>query len=216
MLFGHRAGQRAHHLGAAQLAGGHRSPRRKHPGVLRTAALAGIDHPRPLDQGGAGQAAGQHPHLVAVVDGERPQVDIARRQVPFDPGGHGRELHHRLGDPGAGVVTDLLADRGELLFGGFRAEHDAVTAGALHRLDHQFADPVQHFFAFVVQPAPVGVDIGQQRFLTEVVLDDGGHVGVDELVIADAVADRAGDHDVAGAGGVDQPGHPEHRVGPEL
>ena len=43
-----------------------------------------------------------------------------------------------------------------------------------------------------------------------------GHVGVDELVVADAVADRAGDHDVAGAGGVEQPGHAEHRVRPEL
>ena len=105
---------------------------------------------------------------------------------------------------------------GELLLGGFRAEHDAVAAGTLDRLDDQFVDAVEHLFAFVVEPAAEGVDVGQQRLFAQVVLDHGRHIGVDELVVADAVADRAGDHDVAGARGVDQTRHPEHRVGAEL
>ena len=43
-----------------------------------------------------------------------------------------------------------------------------------------------------------------------------GHVGVDQLVVADAVAHRVGDHHVARAGRVDQAGDAEHRVGVEL
>jgi len=55
------------------------------------------------------------------------------------------------------------------------------------------------------------VDVGQQRFLAEVVLDDRRHVGVDELVVADSVSDRAGDHDVARAAALSTP-PPEDRV----
>ena len=54
------------------------------------------------------------------------------------------------------------------------------------------------------------------RLLGEVVADDVGQVGVDELVVGDAVADRVGQRDVAGAGGVDQAGAAEHRVGAEV
>ncbi len=42
------------------------------------------------------------------------------------------------------------------------------------------------------------------------------HVRVDEFVVTDSVADRTGQHDVAGPGSVDQSGHPEHRIGTEL
>ena len=110
----------------------------------------------------------------------------------------------------------LLADRVQLFGGRFRAEDDAVAARALDGLDHQFVDPVEHLFALVVQPAPEGVHVGQQRLLAQVVLDDGRHVGVDEFVVAHPVADGAGDHHVARAGGVEQAGHAEHRIGPEL
>src|SRR5690606_21980152 len=48
------------------------------PGVLRSAALARVDDQLTLRQGDAREAARQHPHLVSVVDGERPQVGVTR------------------------------------------------------------------------------------------------------------------------------------------
>ena len=133
-----------------------------------------------------------------------------------DLGGHRGQLHHRLGDPATGVGLDLAAHGRKLLLGGVRAEDDSVAARALHRLDDQFVDAVEDLLAFLVEPAAQGVDIGQQRLLAEVVIDDGGHVGVDQLVVADAVADRAGDHHVARPRSIDDAGHPEYRVGAEL
>ena len=131
-------------------------------------------------------------------------------------GGHRRQLYDRLGDPAPRVGLDFPANRRHLLLGGLGPEDDPVAAGALDRFDDQFLGAVEHLLALVVEPAPQRVDIGQQRLLAQVVLDDGRHVGVDQLVVADAVAHRAGDDHVAGPGGVEHPGHPEHRVGPEL
>src|SRR5689334_18118563 len=51
-----------------------RGPSGEHPGVLGSAALGGVHHERALGQRDPGQAAGQHPHVVTVVDRERPQV----------------------------------------------------------------------------------------------------------------------------------------------
>ncbi|CFE53370.1 Uncharacterised protein [Mycobacterium tuberculosis] len=178
--------------------------------------MAGVDHPGTLNQRHSGQPARQHPYLVTVVDRERPQVHVAGRQRAFDPGRHGRQFHHRLRDPAAGIVADLLANGRQFGLRGFRAEHDAVTTGSLDRLEDQFADPVQHLFAFVIQPASEGFHVRQQRLFVEVVLDHGRHVRVDEFVVTDSVADRTGQHDVAGPGSVDQSGHPEHRIGTEL
>src|ERR1700744_3672751 len=70
---GRRFGQLFHRLGGTELAVGPRRARRQYPGVLGPAALAGVDHPRSFDQRHPGQAAGQHPHVVTVVDRERPQ-----------------------------------------------------------------------------------------------------------------------------------------------
>ena len=141
--------------------------------------------------------------MVAVVDRERPQVDVAWRQFVVDLRRHCRQLHDGLRDPATRVASDLLADRCELFFGGLRAEHYAVATGAFDRLDDEFVDPVEHLLAFLVEPAAVGVDVGQQRLLAEVVLDNGRHVGVDQLVVADTVAHRAGDDDVACTRGVE-------------
>ncbi len=129
---------------------------------------------------------------------------------------HGGQLDDGLCYPAAGVAANLLRGRDQLLLGGVGPEHDAVAARPLDRLDHQLVDPIEHFLTFVLEPTTERVDVGQQRLLAEVVLDDRRHVGVDQLVVADSVADRAGDHHVACAGGVEQPRHPEHRVRAEL
>ena len=56
----------------------------------------------------------------------------------------------------------------------------------------------------------------EHRLLAEVVADQVGQVGVDELVVGDAVADRVGDRHVAGARGVHQARAAEQRVGAEV
>ena len=67
----------------------------------------------------------------------------------------------------------------------------------------------------VVLLEPPGVDVGDDRVLAQVVADQVGHVGVDQLVVGDAVADGVGQGDPARPDGVDQPGHAEHRVAAE-
>src|SRR5699024_8860463 len=51
----------------------------------------------------SGQSAGQHPHVVTGVQGEGPQVHVARLRAILDQGGDGRQLHQRLGDPAARI-----------------------------------------------------------------------------------------------------------------
>ena len=58
--------------------------------------------------------------------------------------------------------------------------------------------------------------MSQQRLLAQVVADQVGHVGVDQLVVGDPVADRVGDRHVPGPGRVDDAGAADHRVGAEL
>ena len=137
-------------------------------------------------------------------------------QAVADLGGHGRQLDHGLGDPATRIGQDLPAHTRQLLLRCIGPEHDAVPAGTLDRLDHEFLDPVEDLFALLVQPAPQRVDVGQQRLLAQVVLDDRGHIGIDEFVVAHPVADGAGDHHVAGPGGVEHAGDSEHRIGPEM
>ncbi len=64
-------------------------------------------------------------------------------------------------------------------------------------------------------PTDVGLDVGQDRLLAQVIPDDPRHVGVDRLVVGDPGADRVGERDVAGAIGPHQPGHAEQAVRPE-
>ena len=86
----------------------------QHPGVLGAAAARGVHDQLALGQRHPGQPAGQHPDPRAVVDRERPQVDVARPEPAVDEGRHGRQLHHRLGDPRARVLEHLGAQLVEL------------------------------------------------------------------------------------------------------
>ncbi len=141
---------------------------------------------------------------------------MAGRHLAVDHRRDGGQLHHRLRDPAARVLDDAGAQRVQLLGGRPRTDHDALAAGAVHRLEHELGEPVEHLLAVRRLLEPPGVDAGQQRFLGEVVADQVGNVGVDQLVVGDAVADRVGQRDVAGAGSGDQPCAAEHRVRTEL
>ena len=107
----------------------------EHPGVLRAAALAGVDDQRALDERHPGQAAGQHPHVVAVVHGERPQVDVARGDAVADQRRDGRQLHHRLRDPSPRISDEPRAQHVQLVTIGLRADDEALATGAVDRLD---------------------------------------------------------------------------------
>ena len=154
--------------------------------------------------------------VVAVVDGERTQVDVPRREPPVDERRHRGQLDHRLGDPAARVGDQPLAQRvqGGAVRG--RSDDQALAAGAVHRLDHHLVEAVEDVGEGVRLVQAVGVDVGQDRVLVEVVPGQVGHVAVDELVVGDPVADGVGDADPAGADRGDQPGDAEHRVGAEV
>ena len=82
-----------------------------------------------------------------------------------------------------------------------RADDDALAARAVDRLEHELVevvDSTQSQRLRIVQP--VRLDVVEERLLAEVVADQLRHVGVDQLVVGDAVADRVGEGDVARRG----------------
>ena len=133
----------------------------------------------------------------------------------LDEGGDGGELHDRLCDPAAGIGTQPLAQGVELARGRRGADHDALAAGAVHGLDHELREPVEHLGEGVGLLEPPGVDVAEDRLLVEVVAHEVRDVGVGELVVGDAVAEGVGEHDIAGEHRPDEARHAEHRVGTE-
>ena len=187
-----------------------------HPGVLRAAALRAVDDEFALGQRHAGEAAGQHPDVVAVVDGERAQVGVPRAHAVVDERRDGGQLHDRLGDPAARVLQQPPRARRVRPCDAAGPDHEALAARAVDGLDDELVEPVEHLLERARVFEPPGVDVRQDRLLAEVVPDQVGQVGVDELVVGDAVADRVGDRHVAQPRGQQQSWAAEHRVGAEL
>ena len=129
-----------------------------------------------------------------------PQVDVAGPELAVHEGRHGRELDDRLRDPGSRVVEDLAPEVVELCGAGLRPDHDALAARAVDRLDHELVEAVHDLLAGGRVAEPPGVDVAQDRLLAQVVADQVGHVGVDELVVRDAVADGVGERHLPGRG----------------
>src|SRR5258708_26872947 len=77
------------------------------------------------------------------------------------------ELSRELDDP----ALELLA-----LFRcrGWSDEH-AVATGSVDSLDNQLLDVLEHVLAVGLDRTQVGLDVGQDGVLVEVVLDDLGH-----------------------------------------
>ena len=96
-----------------------------------------------------------------------------------------------------------------------RADQHAVAAGLVGRLDHQLVQVLQHVLPLRIAPAQEGRHVGEDRVFAQVVPDHLRHVGVHHLVVGDAVARRVGQRHAAGAIGVHQARHAQHRVGAE-
>ena len=107
----------------------------EHPGVLAAATLAAVDDQLSLGQGHPGKPAGQHPDVLAIVDRERPKIDMAGLQAVLDQRWHGGQLDYRLRDPTARVLCHPIPERIKFSLGGPRPDHDAFTARAVSRLD---------------------------------------------------------------------------------
>ena len=99
----------------------------------------------PSRQRDPGQAAGQHPDVVAVVDRERAQVDVPRRdrrrRSAWAPSTAGRPAGR---SSRAGRRSARSRSSSELGAGGLRPDHQALAAGAVDRLDDQLVQAVEH------------------------------------------------------------------------
>ena len=112
---------------------------------------------------------------VAVVDRERAAgrrgAGAARRRpasAPCDSCTTGWAIQPR------GSASSRARSCVQLGPGRLRADHDALAAGAVDRLDHQLVEPVEHLVEVVGLLEPPGVDVGQDRLLAEVVADRSG------------------------------------------
>ena len=119
---------------------------------------------------------------------ERPQVDRVRLQPLRRRRSGGSTARPRPARSRAPARSVREADL-QLVGAGVRPDHDAPAAVAVDRLEHQLVEPVEHLSAR---------SRGRRRgrwarcpawLLAEVVVDHLRDVGVDELVVGDAVAE---------------------------
>ncbi len=92
------------------------------------------------------------------------------------------------------------------------SEHHAVAAGLGHILDDEFAEPVEHFLAVLVEHRHVGRRVVQNRLLAEIVADHGGNEIIDGLVVGGAVARRVDDRHIAGSVRGEDSRHADHGI----
>ena len=141
---------------------------------------------------------------------------MARGQVLADQHRRGGQRDRPLRHPVPGMRRHLLAQRGQGALVRVRADDDPAAARAVHGLQHELVEPAQHPVQHPGVAEPVGLHVAQQRLLAQVVADQVGHVGVEQLVVRYPVADRVRDRDLARAGRVEQARAADDRIGPEL
>jgi hypothetical protein len=108
-----------------------------------------------------------------------------------------REHHHALGHERGRPLEHRLAHRLDVPRLGVREDRDALAAVAAARLDDQLAEDV-HRALEDLGPAEVeGLHRGQQRLLIQVEANHVLDVGVRQLVVGDAGAERVDDADAA-------------------
>ncbi len=128
---------------------------------------------------------------------------------------HRGQRQDGLGHVVARIGLDAAADLVLVRCGGVRSDEDAVAPRLVGRLHDQVVEVGEHVLALAVVQAHEGLDVGHERLLAEVVVDQGGNVGVEHLVVGHAGAGGVGDGHVAGPPRRHQPGHAERGVGAE-
>jgi hypothetical protein len=96
-----------------------------------------------------------------------------------------------------------------------RPDGDPVSASLADGLDDKLLQVVERVAECLRLAADVGLDIGQDRILAEIVADHARHIGVDSLVVSDAGTDRIRERDVPTTVGAHQTRDPERTVGAE-
>ena len=140
---------------------------------------------------------------------------MARCQPALDEGGAGRQRQRGLGDVVAGVGEDAQAEFLDLGLGGCRPDQHPVAAGAVDFLHHQFVQVLQRVLEVLRIAQDAGRHVVQDRLLAQVEADHLRHVRIHRLVVAHAGAGRVRKGHVAGAIGLEQAGHAQHRLGAE-
>lgn len=141
---------------------------------------------------------------------------MARRHPLAREGGGGGQGDRPLRDPAAGVGGDGLPGPLQGLGVGLRPDDDAHPARAVDRLHDQLVDLIEDGLQLAGLVGPVGLDIGENRFLGEVVADQIRDVGVEQLVIRNPIPHGVRECDIACRGGAQDAGAADHRIGPEV
>src|SRR5262249_24701647 len=115
----------------------------------------------------------------------------------------------RLGDVVARLSGNLSRELMTLLRGGMRTDQHAVASGFVGGFDHELVEIVEHVLAVFGAPAQVGGDVEKNRLFALVVLDHVGHVGVNDLIVGDAVAGCVGKGNFSRSVGFHQAGNAE-------
>ena len=71
----------------------------EHPGVFRTAALAGVHHEAPLSQGDPRKPTSSDPNVLTVAHREGAKVEMPRLEPASHVSRRGRKPDHRLSNP---------------------------------------------------------------------------------------------------------------------
>ena len=123
---------------------------------------------------------------------------MTRRNAFLDECRAIRQRQSRLGDVAIRLVDQQLPEAFDLGLGGRRANQHAVTAGAMHFLDHQFAQVIKHILQLIGLATHVGRHVVQDRLFAEIKADHFRHIGIDRLVVGNAGAYGVRQRDIPG------------------
>jgi len=140
---------------------------------------------------------------------------VSRRGTLLGDDRRGGQVQGRLGHVVARIGLDQRAELLALGLAGTRADHHAVAAGLVSRLDHQLVQVGQHVLEVFFVVAQEAGHVGQDRLFAQVVPDHLRHIGKHHLVIGHPRAGRIGQRHLAGAPATDQAGHAQQRIGME-
>ena len=140
---------------------------------------------------------------------------MARGQPFGDKGGTGGQGQRRLGDVVAGIGLDLGAEGLDLFLGGSGTNQHPIVARSVDLFHDKVGQVFHDISVIVVLPQRPGLDVLQQRLLSQIEADHFRHKGIDRLVVGHARARGRTDRHPARAIDIHQPRNAQHRIGAE-